>query len=362
MADIFGGVEPPAWLTHATAQKPGELGRIIGELVGGLGESASVAIDKATSKQAQGQDTNWIKEMPGSIQEGFFNARMNLQNPLWKMQVQQAQLNMAQQGLAIKNQQSLIEARGTKLRMQEHDQDVLPKWLQDHPTWESRQDAEPPVLYTTEGQRMLHTIQFGDNQSIKEKALVSGLNANAKSLEQLRKVNPTLAGQLAPLIGKAPADQVQQKIDAGLAEYQAKVIPKAQSPLGKMEADKAAAAARGEDTAPYDAAIAAFGKSKSGSTKLPPALTSEIISTREQVNAAQRYLDSLGAKDLNRPAAEKRVREAQSAYNQKLNEADMITNPEKFTNRPGQPNPPAKTPATAPAGAPANKADPLGLF
>jgi hypothetical protein len=116
VADIFGGVEPPAWLQRLTQPStPGMLGQIMGELVGSLGESAEIAVKTAESKQEKGIDTNWVKELPGSIKPGFLEARMNIQNPMWKMQLQQAQLNLAQQGLKMQNLQSQIDLRKTSM-------------------------------------------------------------------------------------------------------------------------------------------------------------------------------------------------------------------------------------------------------
>lgn len=223
MADIFGGVEPPAWLQRLTTpSEPGLLGKIFGEMVGGLADSAEVAIDKATTKQAKGIDTNWLKELPSSIKPGLAEARLNIQNPLWKMQAQQAQLNMAQQALGIKNQQSLIDSRVTKLRMQEHDQEVLPKWLQEHPTWETRQNADPPVLYTTEGQRMYRDVQLGDAGNIKHKTVIEGINAYSKSVAQLQKLDPVAAAPFAAQIGKIPTPEMSAKLTDAISAAQFK--------------------------------------------------------------------------------------------------------------------------------------------
>lgn len=224
MADIFAGTEPPAWLQRMTAQEPGMLGSIFGELVGGLADAGETAIDRATAKQAKGIDTNWIKELPGSIKPGLAEARLNTQNPLWKIQLQQSQLNMAEQGLRIQNEQSLIDSRKSKLRMQEHDQEVLPRWLQDHPTWESRQDAEPPELYTSEAVRMYRDVQLGDAGNIKHKAIVEGIGAFAKSVAELQKIDPVAAAPFAAQIGKVPTPQVQAQLGTAMAQAQSKAV------------------------------------------------------------------------------------------------------------------------------------------
>lgn len=221
MADIFGNVQPPAWLTHMTQQEPGQLGRIVGELVGGLGLSAKDAIDKAHDKQSQGIDTNWIKELPGSINQGLTEARLNMLGPTAQIQAAQAQQNLVAQGLQMQNQMSLINARSQTLRMQQHDQEVLPQWMQEHPTWESRQDATPPTLLTPQGQKMFRDIQIGDAQNVRNKAQVSGVNSFAKSLAELEKVDPDAAGTIAgKWNGKVPTPQLQAELGAALGRAQ----------------------------------------------------------------------------------------------------------------------------------------------
>src|SRR5882762_8728502 len=108
MADIFGNVQPPAWLSRMTQpSEPGQLGKIFGELIGGFATATEDAIQSASDKQAKGIDTSWIKELPSNIQPGFADARLSLASPLWRQQAQQAQLNMAQQALSIQNTNSI---------------------------------------------------------------------------------------------------------------------------------------------------------------------------------------------------------------------------------------------------------------
>lgn len=220
---IFSGTEPPAWLERIAQPIDSSItGKVIGDLVGGLADASEIAITKATDKQAKGINTNWIKELPGSIKPGLAEARLNATNPMWRMQAQQMQLNMAQQGLAIQNTQSLIDARKTKMQMMEHDQQVLPKWLQDHPTWESRQDAEPPQLFTSEAQRMFRDVQLGDAGNIKHKAIVEGINAYSKSVAELQKIDPIAAAPFATKIGKVPTPEDEAALGEALDKAQAK--------------------------------------------------------------------------------------------------------------------------------------------
>lgn len=194
----------------------------MGELVGGLADSAEIAIKSASDKQAKGINTSWIKELPSSIKPGLAEARLNVQDPLWRMQAQQAQLNMAQQGLALQNTQSLIDSRRTALQMQQHDQEVLPRWLQDHPTWESRQDAQPPQLFTTQAQKMFREVQLGDAGNFKHKAIVEGINAYSKSVAELQKVDPVAAAPFATEIGKVPTPEMRARLAIAMESAQAK--------------------------------------------------------------------------------------------------------------------------------------------
>lgn len=229
MADIFGGVQPPAWLTRMTQPaEPGQLGKIFGELIGGFATATEDAVSSATDKQAKGIDTNWIKELPGQIQPGFADARLALANPLWRQQAQQAQLNMAQQALSIQNTNSIIQSRATTLRMKAHDQEVLPQWLQDHPTYESRQDAEPPSLFTPEAQKAFRNVQLGDAGNVKHKAVVEGITAFSKSVSELQKIDPIAAAPFAAQIGKIPTQQMQDQLGAAMENAQTKQREKQQ--------------------------------------------------------------------------------------------------------------------------------------
>ena len=87
MANIFGGVEPPAWLSRIS--QPADMSvtsKVIGELVGGLANATENAIESADKKQEQGVNTSWIKELPSQIKPSLVDARLSMNNPLWKIQ------------------------------------------------------------------------------------------------------------------------------------------------------------------------------------------------------------------------------------------------------------------------------------
>lgn len=344
MPDIFAGTQPPAWLERLTTpSEPGLLGKIFGDLVGSFADSTEVAIDKAQKKQAQGIDTSWIKELPGSLKQGMAEARLNAQNPLWKMQAQQAQLNMAQQAIGIQNQQSLIQSRATTLRMQQHDQEVLPQWLQEHPTWESRQDAEPPVLYTTQGQKMFRDVQLGDAGNIKHKSMVEGVNAFANSVAALQKLDPISAAPFAAQIGKVPTPQMQQQLDAAMATAKTKQ-QEALKPV-PMEIQVGGRTVQGymqggkfKEVKPEKAAV----------SKISPGDKAQLDYARHHVEDLERQMGD--------PQNKSRLPDLRNQWYEARKYFNRLT--KQFSGEPE----PAATAAPAPTKATGPSTDPLGLF
>lgn len=339
-----------------TQQEPGQLGRIIGQLVGGLGLSAMDAIDKADKKNSQGDDTSWIKELPGTITKGLYEARMNIQSPIALMQAEQAKQNMVAQGLQMQNTMSLINGRNQTLRMQAHDQEVLPQWLRDHPTWESRQDAEPPVLYTPQGQKMFRDIQLGDTANIKNKAQVAGVTAFGKQIDELMKYDPVAAGQFASQLqpGRVPTAKMQQDISVALGKAQAQskqeqdegqIVEKKFSDgtvLKGYQIGKQFHEFKDQKTAP--------------SPKISSALQSEMTLYREEILSLQKQIGALDPNAVGdkakKVALEQQLKEANDKYYSVLSEARVVQSP-------SAPNTPATSAAPAAAGP---KDDPLGLF
>jgi hypothetical protein len=230
MADIFAGTEPPRWLERMTEQKPGQLGRIFGELVGGLTESAEVAIQSASDKQAKGINTSWLKELPGSIQEGMFQARMDLQNPLWRMQVQQGQLDMAQKFWNIKNTQSEIDQRKVQMGQLFRDQEKWSNYMQgDGSTWEKRQANPIPSFETAQYQKMGYNQTIADDRSMQAKAVDEAIKARR---ERIRKIADSgvsgaaaAAAKYSALLGKPIwTDQMESDLNRDTATFEASAL------------------------------------------------------------------------------------------------------------------------------------------
>jgi hypothetical protein len=234
MSDIFGGVEPPAWLSRIA--QPADMSvasKVVGELVGGLGISAEKAIKSARDKQEDGIATNWIKEMPANLHDSMFEARMNLQNPMWKQQVQQAQLNMAETQMRMQDQQSIIDTRKNKMVMLNADKQNFSQFMQDHPTWESRQSAVWPAFMTPEMERAKRDAMMADSRSVQAKVATEGVHVFSKEVGELGKIDPKAAAKYSKWIGHTDVPQeVHDQFAADMAGAQEaarkKLIPTAE--------------------------------------------------------------------------------------------------------------------------------------
>ena len=127
------------------------------------------------------------------------------------MEQQKLQLQQKQGLLGMQQQQQEIQLNHVKLDSIAHDQSTIPNWLQEHPTWESRQDAEWPSAMTPQGENQLAQIRMRDAESVQKKAATTAISAFANRVAALSKSDPTAGGQFAPYIGKAnpPPDIIQ---------------------------------------------------------------------------------------------------------------------------------------------------------
>lgn len=132
------------------------------------------------------------------------------------MQKQQQQIAMQSNLLGIEQQKQSLELGQAKIQHQTIDSTVIPTWLKDHPTWESRQDAEWPTALTPEGQSQLAQVRLRDAQSVQQKVAVAGVSEFSKRVDALSKSDPMAGSQFAPYIGKVPPPEVLQAL--GVAE------------------------------------------------------------------------------------------------------------------------------------------------
>lgn len=216
MADIFS-VTPPAWLQELTVTDSRGLGRALGTLVsGGIGAAV-----KSTDEDEQ---RSWFKLLPESIGE----ARMALMDPMYKLKIQQSQMEIANKALGMEEMQQHIDLNKTKLRLTAEDTANIPKWLQDHPTVESRMNAEWPVARTPEWNQNLDHLRLRDSQSTLAKTTVSGLKDLSDAVQEISKFDGVKAGELSAKIqpfavkGQMPPPELTAQVMTARGEAERK--------------------------------------------------------------------------------------------------------------------------------------------
>ncbi len=133
------------------------------------------------------------------------------------MEKQQQQINLQSGLLGIQQQKQVLALNDVKLRNQTVDSTVIPKWLQEHPTWESRQGAGSyPMALTPEWEQKVDKIRIADTQSVQQKVVLSGVSEFTKRVDALSKSDPIAGSQFAPYIGKVPPPVILQAL--GVAE------------------------------------------------------------------------------------------------------------------------------------------------
>lgn len=227
MADIFD-VSPPAWLqdlTHSSSKG------LLGQVAGGLVAGGVVAAQKAAGEDEQ---RNWFQLLPESITE----AKMSFLDPMWKLKLQQTQLGMAHTALGMQEMQQQIDLNKTKLRLNAEDIAEIPAWLRDHPTVESRMDAEWPAARTPEWNRNLDQLRLRDSQSSLAKVAVSGLKELSDAVEEVSKYDGVKAGELSAKIqpfavkGQMPPPELTAQVMEARASAQTKKFERDKELLG----------------------------------------------------------------------------------------------------------------------------------
>lgn len=154
------------------------------------------------------QVPEWLNEESRWYRESGERSTQNFVQSLFEsermgMQRQQQKLNLASSMLGIEQQKQGLELGEIQMRNYAADTQSIPEWLKDHPTWESRQDAEWPTAASPQWQKQLTDLKLRDSQSVQAKVAVSAANAFSKRVTDLSKTDPSAAGQFAPYIGKA---------------------------------------------------------------------------------------------------------------------------------------------------------------
>ena len=133
------------------------------------------------------------------------------------MEKQQQQINLQSGLLGLQQQKQVLALNDVKLRNQTVDSTVIPNWLKDHPTWQSRQDAGGyPTALTPEWETKIDKVRIADTQSVQQRVVLSGVSEFTKRVNDLSKSDPIAGSQFAPYIGKVPPPVVLQAL--GVAE------------------------------------------------------------------------------------------------------------------------------------------------
>lgn len=332
MADIFN-VQPPAWLQQATQQKPGQLGDIGGLLAGGLIN----ALQKKEPEQERVQDpktgevtwqakpdtgtgvAGWLESRKG-LKEGFAEARLNTDDPQWKLKAEQAKASLWGQVAQNEMQYAQLKDHNQEMAAWQNAFPGAQEWFTATP----EQRAKMPVPDAGGSKQLMAAIQKTQQQdeilsyrkTQAETAKQNALNksaenqiniANAK--EGLKAVEPLGAAARAKIgTPKGPGGTYTDEQWGIINDERSKVpgLPPAgmkeqkplgaQSAIGKLQADKAIELAKGDKAdkkllSAYDQAIenAAAGKSESPEGKL----IDDIIKYRKDPNSDPRLVAAL---------------------------------------------------------------------
>lgn len=224
-------VQPPNWLQDLTRpSEPGMAGKILGELVGGMAIAAQQAKGDVEKAEARGEDATWTGAWLRAIPRGIHENRLNLSDPMWRLKAQQAELGMAQTALGLQQTQQQIDLNKTKLRLNAEDLATVPKWLQDHPTVESRMTAEWPTALTPEWNSNLNDLRLRDSQSTLAKTTVTGLKDLSDAVQEISKFDGVKAGELSAKIqpfaikGQMPPPELTAQVMAARGEAERKKL------------------------------------------------------------------------------------------------------------------------------------------
>lgn len=183
--------------------------------------------------QNQWEQEDASRSVQNLVQSWFTGQKLGIEK-------QEAQQRLAQGMLGMQQQKQALQLGALKLNNIATDTKVIPAWLQEHPTWESRQDAQWPSALTPEGEIQLAQVRLRDASSVQQKTAIAAVGDFSKRVNALSAVDPTAAGQFSPYIGKAnPSPTILQALN--VAEQAAAL--KKQNSIAQATAD---AQARGD--------------------------------------------------------------------------------------------------------------------
>jgi hypothetical protein len=242
MADIFAGTTPPAWLTDMTRQVPGELGQIGGLALGGLLNALQEAPTKAVpvKDEKTGEVTmkpvpqdsgvsGWFSSRKG-FAEGLAEARLNIEDPMWRTKAAQAQANLLQTMAQTQAQYGLAQERKAETAAWMQDAPQLSKWLTATP--EQRQDMPTPTAVSKQGLAAIEKSRDADARYFIQK--------DANDIKKQSAENQTAAAKAAATNTKSFYDMLKTVTDP---QAQADILAKTKNGLPTPEAWAALTAA-----------------------------------------------------------------------------------------------------------------------
>jgi len=237
MADPFA-IEPPGWLQAIAKPVDTKLsGEVLATALGGV-----IGATERTEKQGG----SWLSNLGPAIGE----ARLNMLDPLWRTKAEHAKLGVLQDMLGLVDASQKIQMARSKMANMATDLDTIPAWMREHPTFESRQQAQWPAALTPEWNRVLDQQRLRDveqqraaNTSAAAKIEVDTTKAFT---ERVGKLPPQLASQFGPVLGKPPtavawkalsiaedAHRQMQDVDIAVAQAQGATITQTTGPKGE---------------------------------------------------------------------------------------------------------------------------------
>lgn len=151
----------------------------------------------------------------------------------------QFMVHMQQARLQTQSQQEDLKNKIVTNQHLEKDLTDIPQWMRDHPTWQSRQDAQWPTALTPHGDRMLQEQRLRDSQSIQAEVATIATHSFASRVAELNKVDPESAGQFYPYISQRPSPDILRALS--VAEQAAKLHQENVLEEKRLEAESAGA-------------------------------------------------------------------------------------------------------------------------
>ena len=204
MASIFEGTSPPAWLVAQEQQTPGELGSIAGTALGGLLNSIQRDPNAPATDPNTGEAPSWLSSRLG-LKGGLAEARMNQQDPMWKLKAQQVQTS-------VWNNVAQLEATHQRLKSQEDESRAwatdLPKINEFSASLKADPNTPPPQMSSIRGLQQVNQMVTQAQMSQYHLSMASSAMARAQGqTAQARMAVKDQADFLKQFVGPFDSDR-----------------------------------------------------------------------------------------------------------------------------------------------------------